>query len=108
MLKYRNTPTVVDNIRFQSKRESVRYSELKILERAGVISDLTLQPSFDICPSVKWNGKTLRKLRYIADFQYTENNKIVVEDSKGYRTKSYIIKRSLFLTQYPEYLFREV
>lgn len=106
--KYRNQYITIDDHTFPSKKEANRYSELKILERVGKISKLELQPSFDICPQVKWNGRTLRKRVYIADFMYIENGKKVVEDAKGVITKIYSLKRSLFLSQYPEFDFREV
>lgn len=106
--KYRNKNITIDGHTFPSLKEANRYCELKILLKAGEISDLTLQPSFDICPQVKWNGRTLRKRIYIADFMYIENGKKVVEDSKGAITKIYSLKRSLFLSHYPEYNFREV
>lgn len=105
--KYKNKKIFIDGIKFDSIREGNRWCELKILERAGKISDIELQPIFIICPSVIWNGRKLAARKYIADFMYTENNKKVVEDSKGAITKIYSLKRSLFLTQYPQYIFRE-
>ncbi len=106
--KYRNKKTIVDGIKFDSIREGNRYCQLKILEKAGYISNLELQPAFDICPAVQWNGKILRKRVYKADFKYVEKGITIVEDVKGMRTKTYILKRSLFLTQYPEYNFKEI
>lgn len=105
--KYGNVKTKVDGITFDSKAEAKRYSELKMLEKSGVISNLELQPRFEICPRVKWNGKTIAKRSYVADFKYTENGIDIVEDVKGMRTSVYILKRSLFLNQYPEYKFIE-
>lgn len=108
--KYRNKKTEIDGIVFDSKAEAVRYRELKLLELTGEIVHLELQPRFDIVPSVKWNGKTLRKRVYIADFKYyeTQTGRFVVEDVKGMRTQVYTLKRQLFLNQYPEYIFREL
>ena len=105
--KYFNKKVTIDGHTFDSMKEANRYCELQILEKAGKISEIELQPSFDICPQVRWNGRTLRKLRYISDFMYTEDGKKIVEDCKGFRNKVYLLKRSLFLTQYPQYLFRE-
>ena len=107
MNKYRNIKVTVDGIRFDSKKESMRYCDLKFLEKLGEIQNLELQPSFEICPSVVWNGKTLRKRVYRADFKYKKNDKWIVEDVKGFRTQLFLLKRSLFLTQYPEYIFKE-
>jgi hypothetical protein len=99
--KYRNKPVIVNNIQFPSKREAQRYSELFLLERAGVISDLQLQVPFELIPSQKINGKVVeRPCKYIADFVYEENGKTVVEDTKGMRTDKYIIKRKLMLYKY--------
>lgn len=91
--KYRNTKTVVDGITFDSKAEAMRYNELKLLERAGVISDLKLQIPFVLFP--KQAGE--REAKYIADFVYTENGSQVVEDCKGFKTPEYILKRKAML-----------
>ncbi len=45
MTKYRAQPTIVDGIRFHSKGEARRYQELRLLERAGEITNLELQPA---------------------------------------------------------------
>lgn len=95
MNKYRAIKTVVDGIKFDSKKEAARYCELKILVRADVIRDLRLQVPFEICPSVTIGGKKQRAVMYKADFVYTENGEQVVEDTKGMRTAEYIIKRKL-------------
>jgi hypothetical protein len=87
--KYGAKTTVVDGIRFHSKRESERYSELKLLQRAGEIRDLTMQPKF---PIVVNNEKICV---YIADFFYLAGDKRVVEDVKGAKTALYSIKKKL-------------
>lgn len=102
--KYGNKKTEIDGITFQSKKEARRYSELKLLQRAGQIQDLKLQVPFELCPSQKGE----RAIKYIADFVYTENGKMIVEDVKGKRTDVYIIKRKLFKMKYLDYEFREV
>lgn len=101
MSKYKSKKTVVNGIVFDSRREANRYSELLLLERAGVIKNLELQKSFELIPSQKINGKVVeRPCKYIADFVYEENGKTVVEDTKGMRTDKYIIKRKLMLYKY--------
>lgn len=104
--KYSAKKTTVDGIRFDSLREARRYQELKLMQLGGVISNLTLQPEFEVVPK---HG-TERAVVYKADFQYTENDtgKIIVEDAKGMRTKDYIIKRKLFKIQNQHIEFREV
>lgn len=99
-MKYNNKKTVVDGIKFDSKRESDRYIELKLLERAGKISDLVLQPKFELIPKYEINGRKVRKMEYVADFQYTENGKTIIEDAKGFKTKDYLIKKKLFEFKY--------
>ncbi len=109
MSKYRNKKTLADGITFHSKKEAARYFELKMLAKTGNIENLELQPKFEICPAVKWNGKKLQARKYIADFKYYDPwlKETIVEDVKGYRTDYYKLKRSLFLTIYPQYVFRE-
>ena len=102
--KYGNQKTTVDGIEFDSKKEANRYYELKILQRAGAISNLELQKEFELIPAqyetTPTNGKRKlleRAVKYKADFVYIENGVTVVEDTKGVRTKDYIIKRKLML-----------
>lgn len=99
--KYRNKKTVQDGITFDSKKEARRYAELKMLERAGEIDTLTLQPKFTLIPSQRRaDGKAERPVVYVADFMYREGGQFVVEDTKGYRTPDYIIKRKLMLKEH--------
>lgn len=100
--KYSAKPTFVDGVRFASKAESRRYSELKNLERAGIISGLTLQPKF---PLIVQGAKVCT---YIGDFAYIEDAKYVVEDVKGVQTDVYRIKRKLLLALTPGLDHREV
>lgn len=100
--KYRSKKTVVDGQKFDSKKEANRYQELLLLEKAGVIKNLSRQVKFVLIPSQRdESGKVVeRECSYKADFTYEEGIKTVVEDVKGYRTKEYIIKRKLLLWQY--------
>lgn len=102
MSKYNSKKTVIDGQVFDSKKEANRYQELLLLEKAGVIKNLTRQVKFVLIPSQRdENGKLIeRECSYKADFTYEEGIKTVVEDVKGYRTKEYIIKRKLMLYQY--------
>ena len=86
---------------FDSIAESRRYKELTLLQRAGKIAELQLQPKFLLQESFRKNGKTYRKIEYIADFMYEENNKIIVEDVKGKETEVFKLKRKLFEKKYP-------
>ena len=103
MSKYHNKKVQVDMYVFDSIAESRRYKELKLLEQAGEISELELQPRFLLQERFKKNGKTFRKIEYIADFQYIENGRLVIEDVKGKETEVFKLKRKLFEYEYPDY-----
>ena len=102
MNKYRNKKVQVDMYVFDSIRESQRYKELKLLEKVGEISNLELQLRFLLQDSFKKNGKTYRKIEYIADFQYIENGKAIVEDVKGMQTDVFKLKHKIFEKVYPD------
>jgi hypothetical protein len=87
--KYRNVRTEVDGITFASRREANRYGELKLLERAREIQGLTLQPAYDLVI----DGTKI--CRYVGDFRYIERDHVIVEDSKGCKTREYKIKKKL-------------
>lgn len=108
--KYGNKITEIDGIKFHSRAEAVRYTELKLLVRIGDIKDLVLQPKFLLQDGFidKWTGKKEQPIYYIADFGYTTRTGVhVIEDTKGFRTKDYQIKRKLFIYKYQQYQFLE-
>lgn len=102
--KYGAQPTTVDGIRFDSKREAARYSELKLLEAAGEIRDLELQPRFPLfVASTTGSPRELIRIgEYRADFKYREKGGrgFVVEDCKGFRTALYRWKKRHVEAQY--------
>lgn len=100
--KYKNKKTDVDGIIFDSKAEAKRYKELKVMEKAGLIKCLVLQPKFLLQDRFKCRGKMYRKIEYIADFKYieVETNKTIVEDVKGVETDVFKLKKKLFLKLY--------
>ncbi len=91
--KMGNTITEVDGIKFDSGLEANRYAELLLMQKAGEIRELTLQKPFEM----KVNG--IKVCSYIADFYYLDvkKNLWVVEDSKGFRTPMYKLKKKLML-----------
>ena len=106
--KYHNKKTVADGIKFDSKLEAERYSQLKMMERAGVIRDLELQPEYELIPSFKKNGKTWLRTLYKADFRYilAEDDSYIIEDVKGSTsviTDVFRLKQKLFEYKYPDY-----
>jgi hypothetical protein len=99
-LKYHNKKVEIDGIKFDSKKEANRYCELKLMQYAMSISHLELQKEFVLIPAQYVNGKCVeRACKYKADFYYYDEltNKWCCEDTKGFRTKEYIIKRKLML-----------
>ena len=113
--KYYNIKTrALDGTVFDSHKEARRWEELLLLKRAGKISDLQRQVKYELIPAqyetyeryskkgerLKDGAKLIeRKVDYVADFVYTdvETGATIVEDSKGIRTKDYILKRKLML-----------
>ena len=103
--KYRAQKTEIDGIKFDSKHEAERYCTLKLLERAGEITDLQLQRKFTLIGTQRdKDGKVIeRPVIYKADFVYKDKTgAMVVEDTKSpaTRTKDYVIKRKLMLSIY--------
>lgn len=108
--KYGAKKTVIDGITFDSQKEAKRYRELCLMQKAGMIYDLKRQIKYVLIPAQrepdtigvrggKKRGKIIeREVAYIADFVYTDTlGNTVVEDTKGFRTPEYIIKRKLML-----------
>jgi len=99
--------TVVDGIGFDSKKEAHRYGELKLMELAGEISNLRIQPKFTLQEKFKYKGKTIRAITYTADFRYLEVGKpgftptVVVEDVKGHQENVWKLKWKLAICQNP-------
>lgn len=109
MSKYKAKRTEIDGIVFASKKEANRYSELRLLERAGEIRDLVLQPEFVLVDGfTDRKGKKHRPIKYIGDFQYRDDRGMVVEDTKGFRTEVYKLKKKLFMKHYPGIWFVEL
>lgn len=107
MSKYGAKKTEVDGIVFDSKREAKRYMVLRDMETAGEISELELQKKFVLIPAqyADVDGKRKcveRACEYRADFCYKKAGEelLTVEDTKGFKTKDYIIKRKLMLHEY--------
>lgn len=105
--KYKNKHVEYHGIKFDSKKEGTYYLKLKAMEELGIIKDLKLQVKFELQPSFKFNGKTIRAINYIADFTYyDENNKYHIVDTKGVKTEIYKIKKKMM--QYKGYEIEEV
>ena len=101
MSKYHSKKVKTPDGEFDSIREWNRWNELKLLERAGRISNLRRQVKYQLIPTQRANGgkgKVIEfPVNYKADFVYIEDGHVVVEDTKGFRTDEYKIKRKLML-----------
>jgi hypothetical protein len=110
--KYHSKKVEINGMVFDSKKEAKRFSELSLMEKAGTITDLQTQVKFVLIPAqyklIERYGKKGQRLKdgmkclerecaYIADFVYFQHGVKVVEDTKGFRTKDFIIKRKLML-----------
>ena len=94
--KYHNRKTLYDGLSFDSGHERDRYAELRLLEKAGDIHDLRLQPVFELLPAIKENGHVVqRAITYRADFSYYRGGQLVVEDAKGVKTDAYKLKKKM-------------
>jgi hypothetical protein len=99
--KYKAQPVELDGFKFDSKREAYRYSQLKLLQQAGKISNLNMQLRYPL----KCGDKVLliksqgfpsgRRATYIADFVYEENGETIIEDVKGMATPVYKLKKAI-------------
>lgn len=112
--KYHNKKIFYEGIKFDSKKEALRYKELRLLERTHEIAGLTLQPRYELVPKYIDNkGNHIRAITYIADFTYYDNklNKQIIEDVKGMKTDVYKIKKKLLeyeLRDNPNVIFKEI
>ena len=87
---------------YDSKKEAARAAQLKIMQSAGLITELKEQVVFIIAPSVVVQGRKRPPMKYIADFEYMDMSKpigarLVVEDVKGMLTPIYKLKRHLMM-----------
>ncbi len=95
--KYNAKPTIIDGVRFASRGEARRFEELRLLERGGLIANLTLQPRFPLLV------EGIKVGTYVGDFKYEEDGKTIIEDFKGgeaTKTPVYRLKARLLYALY--------
>ena len=113
MSKYKNKKVVYKDMKFDSKKEYLRYLVLEDMQRKGEISGLQMQVPFVLVPPFQLNNIKYKGTKYVCDFMYrdTKTNRQVVEDVKGSKetlTQVYLIKKKLFLYNYGKlYDFKE-
>jgi hypothetical protein len=89
--KYGNKRTEYEGRVYASKREAERAQELDLIKRAGAVLHWSPQVSFELPGGV----------RYVADFVVIWKDwTVTVEDTKGFQTKEYRIKKKLFAERY--------
>lgn len=107
--KYRNTKVEIDGIKFDSKLEAARWQKLKMLEQAGVISELQRQVPFELLPKfIDSDGNKVREIRLFIDFTYAEKGRKYAEDCKAVIADDAALKIKFFKYMYREYKFRIV
>ena len=108
--KYHARPCTIDGLRFASQLEARRYQQLKLLQKAGEISELVTQPVFILQEKTvdAWTGKTIPRQTYVGDFMYKETTtgRMVCEDTKGFFNQIFRSKWALVRPRYPEIEFR--
>ena len=110
--KYGARKTTVCGHMFDSKREAEYYLELLDLKRRGIVTDIKLQPSYELLEGfVDSAGKRQRPITYTPDFlvRYADGHLEAIE-VKGVRTRDYLLRKKLFLHMMREtdIVFREV
>ena len=95
--KYNAKKTIIDGIKFDSKKEGAYYLKLKQLEKAGMITDLKLQVPFQWVETHSNLDQAIHfKRKYIADFTCIDYNKdLCIIDVKGYKTEVYKKKKKI-------------
>jgi len=106
--KYNAKSIVIDGHKFPSLKEGRQYRELKLRELTGSITDLELQPVFVLQDKFKRHDKTIRAIKYQADFRYkNKEGHTIVVDVKGKKTAMYELKIKMLFKRYPDINFIE-
>lgn len=101
--KYKNKKTVIDGIEFDSKKEAIRWTQLKLMQAEGIINKLERQVPFVLEPSAIVGGRKKPAIKFVADFVYYIHTKKYVEDVKSPVTRkcpAYRLKRHLMVNRH--------
>lgn len=100
--KYNAIPTELNGVKFASRKEARFAQQLDLLIKAGIVSHYDTQPSYELQPSYKQGDKTIRSIRYVADFKvFYADGRVEIIDCKGVKTPVYLIKKKMFEYKYP-------
>ena len=106
--KFHANKVEVNGTTYDSKKEAKRAGILEQQEKYGIIHNLQKQVAFELQPGyVNNQGKKIRPITYVADFVYEKDGINYVEDTKGFRTPEYKLKKKVFEYKYPGYMFVE-
>ena len=107
--KYNAKKSEYEGIVFDSRKEMTKYIELRAWQRAGHVTMIELQPEFELQPGyIGPDGKKVRPIIYRADFLVTyAGGRQVVIDTKGFKTKDFLLKKKILLYKYPKIEFLE-
>lgn len=94
--KFNAKKTYVDGIKFDSKKEALRFIALRHQQNNGEISNLKLQPRFRLQDGFDFEGERVRPINYKADFIYIRDGETIVEETKGCKTEDYKLRIKLF------------
>ena len=98
--KYGNKKPVLDGIKFDSNMEAAFYANLKNLQKAGKIDSFRLQPIYELQEGYKFEGRSVRAINYVADFEIKRSGIVDVIDVKGHETEVFKIKKKMFEYKY--------
>lgn len=106
--KYHASKVEMDGVVYDSKKEAKRAAVLQQQAKFGIITNLQRQVAFELQPGYTNNkGAKIRPITYVADFTYEQNGQKYIEDTKGWRTDIYKLKKKIVEYKYPEYTFVE-
>lgn len=94
---------------WDSKKELKEYEQLLILQQAGEVKTIELQPKFELQPAFRYQGKAQRAITYKADFKVTySDGRIEIIEVKGFKTRDYAMRKKMLLFLHPDVDFKEI
>ena len=97
---------VFNGEKFASQTLVYRYQDLLYLKATGAITNLRVNPQYDLIEAFCYNGYEFRKLFYQADFEYydTVKQRLIIEDYRGHSKNrlSDKAKTQLFIHMYKD------
>lgn len=104
-MKFKNKKTEIDGIIFDSELESKYYLYLQEQRKAGIVIAIQTQPVFELIPSFRKNKRTIRPIKYKADYRvrYADGHEEIVDiKTEATMTPAFRLKWKLFDFYYPD------